>query len=48
MDKREEEFTTNIFGSIRQKIDEGDSKVLKGAATAIDTGWFSERAAAGF
>lgn len=48
MDKREEEFTTSIFGRIRQKIDEGENKILQKGADIVDKAWFSERAAAGF
>lgn len=48
MDKREEEFTNNILGRLRQKIDAGDNKTLQKTADIVDKAWFSERAAAGF
>lgn len=46
MEKREEEFTNNLFQRIGQKIEAGDNETLKKAANVADTIWFSERAAA--
>jgi hypothetical protein len=48
MDKREEEFTNNIFRRIRNRIDDTGIKGLQKTADVIDKAWFSERAAASF
>lgn len=48
MEKREEEFTNNMFSRIHQKIESGNNETLKKVSKVADKVWFSERAAAAF